>query len=481
MKKVLSLLTALLGILVLTPGLWAQEDKDWAKFGRYAQANAAQENRPLAVLMGDSITDGWAKQDGEWLKAQDFLGRGISGQTTSQMLVRFRADVLELKPSYVVILAGINDIARNNGFISTAHILDNIVSMCELAVLHGIQPVLCSVLPASAIGWRKDLGNPTELILELNALLASYATSQGFPYVDYYTPMADKDGSLLPAYARDPVHPNLDGYHKMEEILLGSVDFKYQLKVMSYNIRYATAKDGPYSWPLRREAAAAMVLDQQPAVFGVQEALQAQLEYLEEACPAYRSIGVGREDGVHGGEHMSIFYDTTCLDLVQWGTYWLSETPDVPSKGWDAACKRTATWALLKDRRNGKEFFFVNTHLDHVGEEARRKGLELVVKRIGSMNPGNSPMILCGDFNVYPDDPCLKDLRACMLDARETATATDGAITYHGWGKARKDGPIDYIFWNGFSGCTSFSRVTQPYLGCPYVSDHYPVTAVFTL
>ena len=250
------------------------------------------------------------------------------------------------------------------------------------------------------------------------------------------------------------------------------------IKVMSYNIRYGTANDGEYSWPYRRDAAAAMILDQRPAVFGVQEALPLQLDFISEKCPMYRWVGVGREDGVSGGEHMSVFYDTTRVALKKWGTYWLSETPEEPSFGWDAACKRTATWLLLDDLSAGKSFYFVNTHLDHVGVEARRRGLLLLVERIGKMNPENYPMILCGDFNIFPDNPGLEDLRPLMLDARETAPVTDWGITWHDWGRAQGKGPIDYIWYKGFSSCTEFARVTQPYLDCPYVSDHYPVTAL---
>ena len=250
------------------------------------------------------------------------------------------------------------------------------------------------------------------------------------------------------------------------------------IKVMSYNIRYGTADDGEYSWPFRREAAAAMVLDQKPAVFGVQEALPMQLDYLQENCPAYRWVGVGREDGVSEGEHMAVFYDTTRVDLQKWGTYWLSETPDQPSFGWDAACRRTATWVLFKDLSAGRSFYFVNTHLDHVGVEARRRGLLLLVERIGAMNPDNLPMILCGDFNIYPDNPGLEELRSLMTDAREAAPVTDRGITWHNWGKAQGKGPIDFIWYKGFSSCEEFARVTESYLGQPYVSDHYPVTAV---
>lgn len=260
-------------------------------------------------------------------------------------------------------------------------------------------------------------------------------------------------------------------------LVLGACSGAAPLKVMSYNIRYGTADDGEYSWPNRQDAVVEMILDQRPAVFGVQEGLRFQLDFLQEKCPMYNYVGVGREDGESRGEHMAVFYDTTRVELRDWGTYWLSETPEEPSKGWDAACKRTATWALLYDIKEDKYFYFVDTHLDHVGVEAREKGLALVVERIGAMNPENYPMVLLGDFNVFPDDPCLNGLRKVMTDARESAKVTTCETTYHGYGTVEKE-PIDYVFYNGFSGCKEFARVTETYLGCPYVSDHYPVTAV---
>ena len=263
----------------------------------------------------------------------------------------------------------------------------------------------------------------------------------------------------------------------LSALLLAACSAPAPLKVMSYNVRFGTADDGVYSWPNRQDAAVAMIEDQRPAVFGVQEGLRFQLEFIAEKCPEYQYVGVGREDGEERGEHMAVFYDTTRVALKDWGTYWLSETPDEPSNGWDAACKRTATWTLLYDKKTDKHFYFVDTHLDHVGEVAREKGLALVVERIGAMNPENYPMILLGDFNVFPDDPCLAGLRAVMTDAREVAPVTSNESTYHGYGTVEK-APIDYIFYSGFAGCEEFARVTKPYLESPYVSDHYPVTAV---
>ena len=250
------------------------------------------------------------------------------------------------------------------------------------------------------------------------------------------------------------------------------------LPVMSFNVRYGTADDGENSWPARRDAACALILDQRPAVFGVQEALDFQLAYFQENCPGYAWVGVGRDDGVSKGEHMAVFYDTERIELQDWGTYWLSETPSVPSLGWDAACFRTATWTLMKDKETGRLFYFVNTHLDHVGVDARRNGLLLVVDRIAAMNPDSLPMILTGDMNVYPDNPCLQELRRLMEDARETAPETDNGATWHNWGKVTDTPPIDYVFYAGFAGCERFEAIRQPYDGVAFVSDHYPVKAL---
>jgi endonuclease/exonuclease/phosphatase family metal-dependent hydrolase len=248
------------------------------------------------------------------------------------------------------------------------------------------------------------------------------------------------------------------------------------LKVISYNIRMGTANDGDNSWDLRKEASVAMIEDQQPDVFGLQEAFDFQRKYLEENCPRYGAIGVGRDDGVMGGEQMSIFYDKEKFNLKEWGTYWLSPTPDSVSFGWDAACRRTATWCLLESKDGRRHFYYVNTHLDHVGVEARLKGLALIVERIGEMNRENWPMVLTGDFNVQPDDPCLMALDGKMLSARVTAKKTDDKGSYNAWGKASS--PIDYIFYSNFAKALSFETLDKPYAGKPFISDHYPVVAV---
>ena len=250
-----------------------------------------------------------------------------------------------------------------------------------------------------------------------------------------------------------------------------------ELKVMSYNIRMGTADDGTNSWQYRYPATALMIEDQKPDIFGVQEALDFQIHFIEENCRDYKSVGVGREDGKKKGEHMSIFYNKKTVSLLKWGTFWLSETPEEPSKGWDAACFRSATWALMKDRKTGRKFYYVNTHLDHKGAEAQKNGLKLIVDRIDSINPEGYPMILTGDFNIRPDNPALKDLDARMSSARKIAEKTDDHATFNGWAKPKSGNIIDYIYVSGFTACPEYQTVTKKYADRTYVSDHYPIIA----
>lgn len=197
----------------------AGQAQDWAKFGRFEQKNKEVSIKPKAVFMGDSITEGWDNQDPDFFTSNNFLGRGISGQTTSHMLVRFRNDVIKLDPKYVVILAGTNDIAKNNGDITLENVMGNIISMCELAKANRIRPILCAVLPATGFYWRPGV-MPAEDIMKLNEMIKAYADSRKIPFVDYHTALKDSSNGLPKEYAEDGVHPNLQCYKIMEEMIL---------------------------------------------------------------------------------------------------------------------------------------------------------------------------------------------------------------------------------------------------------------------
>lgn len=193
---------------------------DWAKFNRYNEANKEVTTTPRVVFMGDSITDFWVNEDPDFFTSNNFLGRGISGQTTSHMLVRFRRDVIDHHPKYVVILAGTNDIAKNLGDISLENSLGNIISMCEIARANKIKPIICSVLPCNFFYWRPEVKGQEKEIIELNALLKEYAESEKIPYVDYHSAMKDEKDGLPKKYADDGCHPNKTGYEAMKNIIM---------------------------------------------------------------------------------------------------------------------------------------------------------------------------------------------------------------------------------------------------------------------
>jgi lysophospholipase L1-like esterase len=196
----------------------ARNRNDWAYLARYRDANAAlgdpKPGEGRVVFMGNSITDAWAKSFPTMFPGKPYIGRGISGQTTPQMLVRFRQDVIDLKPRVVVILAGINDIAGNTGPATQEMIADNIKSMTEIAKANGIAVVLSSVLPAYDFPWRRGIG-PAPKVVALNAWIKCYAAQVGAVYLDYYTKMVDARGGLSAEMASDGVHPTEAGYRIM--------------------------------------------------------------------------------------------------------------------------------------------------------------------------------------------------------------------------------------------------------------------------
>lgn len=204
-----------------------QMKNDWPWLGRFKEADlalgppAAGENR--VVFMGDSITELWRFDGPEGFAGKPYINRGISGQTTPQMLVRFRQDVIDLKPKVVVILAGINDIAENTGPMTLEQTEDNLASMADLATAHNIRVVLCSVLPASEFGWRPDIA-PAAKVIALNESIKAYAAGKGYVYVDYYTPMKDERGGLPASLSGDGVHPLPAGYAIMRPLVEAGIE-----------------------------------------------------------------------------------------------------------------------------------------------------------------------------------------------------------------------------------------------------------------
>jgi lysophospholipase L1-like esterase len=203
------------------------EAQDWANLNKYQNENITlpvlTSGQKRIIFMGDSITEFWSVINPEFFAGKSYINRGISGQTTPQMLIRFRPDVIALKPSLVIIMAGINDIAGNTGPSTLEMITNNIFSMVELAKANHIKVILCSVLPAHDFPWRTG-SFPAEKIVKLNTMIKQYANDNKILYLDYYSALVDERKGLKTAYADDGVHPNKAGYEVMNPLLEKAIE-----------------------------------------------------------------------------------------------------------------------------------------------------------------------------------------------------------------------------------------------------------------
>lgn len=206
--------------------LSASAESDWANIERYNADNQLIISNPdkpadLVVFLGNSITDYWPGVHPDFFADNNFVGRGISGQTTYQFLVRFRNDVVALRPAAVVINGGINDIAQNNYVYNEDITFGNLVSMAEIANANGIKVIMTSILPSNRCYWRQDITDVAPKVASLNARIKEYAKQHGYAYIDYFTPMVyGEDGAINPAYSSDGVHPSPEGYTVMEQTAL---------------------------------------------------------------------------------------------------------------------------------------------------------------------------------------------------------------------------------------------------------------------
>ena len=252
-----------------------------------------------------------------------------------------------------------------------------------------------------------------------------------------------------------------------------------EIKYISYNIRNSRANDGDNAWDIRKSATKEMIEREQPDIFGLQEAYIEQLQYIDNNFPNYSRVGVGRDDGKEEGEFMAVYYRNDKFKLLGSGDFWLSETPDECSMGWDAACRRIVTWAKLKDIESKKVFYAFNTHLDHVGEVAREQSILLIVDRINKIvKKDKAPVFLSGDFNSNVNSAIFDPLKNIMKDSRAILPESEWIPTYNNYGNGN-DAMIDYIFYKNAE-VLDFKTLNGDY-GKPYISDHYPVMTRFKM
>ena len=255
---------------------------------------------------------------------------------------------------------------------------------------------------------------------------------------------------------------------------------------MTYNIRLDTSADGENAWPYRRDFLIGQILVLRPAILGMQEVLPNQRQDLEAGLPGYAFFGGGRDDGKLAGEASPIAVDRSIFRIRDSGMFWLSPTPDLPSRGWDAAFPRVASWVRLKGRRDGKSLLVVNTHWDHVGVLARQSSGQLLARWIASHRLANEEVVLLGDFNTVSSDPALLSLHspdAGLRDARQAAErGTSGPdYSFNGF-SAEPEGRqlIDHIFASAGVGVIKHMVLAESDRG-RFASDHFPVVALLSL
>lgn len=213
--------------LFLTMTLFGFAQEDWFGFNRFKADNEhiiANGEFPEVVFMGNSITEYWALYHPEFFREHNYCGRGIGGQTSAQMLLRFTSDVINLHPKAVVIMAGTNDVAHNTYWVEPDKVVDNIVAMCALARANGIVPIISSIPPCASFVWNPEIKDAAQTIVDINKSLKAYAEANGIVYVDYHAALADEHNAFPKKYSDDGCHPNPDTYFIMEELVLKAIE-----------------------------------------------------------------------------------------------------------------------------------------------------------------------------------------------------------------------------------------------------------------
>ncbi len=247
--------------------------------------------------------------------------------------------------------------------------------------------------------------------------------------------------------------------------------------IMSYNIRYDNNWDVKNSWSIRKKKVIQIFGQYEPSIMGVQEGLLNQVQYIDSCLANYDYVGVGRDDGKERGEFCVIYFDTTQYTVSRHSTFWLSETPDTISVGWDAALERICTYGLFKDRKTAKEFWVFNTHFDHMGSMARERSSGLILDRINKVNHRSLPVIVMGDFNSVPDSPPINTIRTEMSDALKISLEElQGPIgTFNGFDPDLPiERRIDYIFTRDIK-VLSYMHINDRLNNNRHISDHLPV------
>jgi endonuclease/exonuclease/phosphatase family metal-dependent hydrolase len=260
------------------------------------------------------------------------------------------------------------------------------------------------------------------------------------------------------------------------------VNFAQELDVLSYNIRYASPNDGPNLWKNRKGDMIETLSNINPDLLGLQEVLHIQLLELTNGMKEYSYIGVGREDGKTKGEYSPILYRKDAFEVLDSGTFWLSDTPSQISVGWDAALERICSYARFLHRQSGNEFWMFNTHFDHIGVLARANAARLILEKINALNTSSLPVVVTGDFNLEPYEEPIKIMQSSLEDVQKELTSTEPNYgTFNGFDtQTSGERRIDYIFQKGFK-LREADHLWLKTKNGYWLSDHHLVRALLLI
>lgn len=469
MKRILA--SALLVLFCLTAVA-----QDYFNLSRFADADAALAAKPAksrVIFMGNSITDNWIKFHHEFFDKYGFIARGISGQTTPQMLVRFRADIIDAGATTVVILAGANDIAGNTGPSTPEMILNNTKGMCDIARSAGVRVVLCSLLPAHRFYWKGGQDKHPEIVIpQYNEMLKAYAEAEKITYVDFFPLLVDDDpenlNGLPKKYSKDGVHPTRAGYEVMEAELLKALQKEVKaaekaakgrsLTLMSYNIRNCSGMDRQR----RYDRVAAVISDFHPDVVAIQEidsltARSKKVDVLRDL--AYRT-------GLHGTYSAAISYDGGKYGVGMLSAEEPLRTASVALPG------REERRTLLIAEFSG--YIYCCTHLS-LTKADRIASIELIDKALTEFVAGASapkPVYIAGDWNDTPDSEFMEKMSQKFEILSDTTVNT--------FPSDKPDRTIDYIArWKGNALTVGTGKVLDTFVPASTISsDHRPIVLI---
>ncbi|MDQ0109009.1 endonuclease/exonuclease/phosphatase family metal-dependent hydrolase/lysophospholipase L1-like esterase [Chitinophaga terrae (ex Kim and Jung 2007)] len=429
------------------------------------------------LFIGSSSFTYWQDVN-NYFPGHRIINRGFGGSNLLDV-IHYADDVIfAYRPKQIVIYCGENDLAS-----------DTVKAPVLLKRFRTLYTMIRDKMPDVPVTYISIKPSPSRarLLPEMRksnkAIQQFLAKQRNTSFVDVFSKMLKADGSIDTAIFReDQLHMKPAGYRIWQKAIAPHLADQAitTMKVATFNLRLNIAYDSANAWPHRKEMVKDLIRYHGFDIFGVQEALIDQMHDLD-AMGTYAHVGVGRNDGKEGGEFSAIFYNKEKYELVKSGNFWLSPTPEIPSKGWDAAYIRICTWAHLTEKTTGKEFYFFNTHFDNEGVQARENAARMILEKIQQLTGNRVPVVITGDFNSSPETSAygaiIKQFRDAKLVSKTPPYGPDSTFQdfkYHNWTKVVREGRIDFVFVNDNIEVLNYAVLTDS-RDLRFPSDHFPV------